>query len=58
MENVYFKAYVYESSRQGFSDIRIEWNREAFFGRVKSLDYFEDEEWHCWDGNGKDAPSQ
>ena len=56
--DAYFKAYVYESSRQGFSDIRIEWNREAFFGRVKSLDYFEDEEWHCWDGNGEDTPCQ
>jgi len=56
--DAYFKAYAYDSNRQDFSDVRIEWNRETFVGRVWAFDYFEDEEWHCWDGNGDDVPCE
>lgn len=56
--DAYFEAYVYDSSRQDFSDVRIEWNRETFLGRVRSFDYFDNEEWHCWDGDGEDVPCE
>lgn len=56
--DAYFNAYAYDSNRQDFSDVRIEWNRETFMGRVRAFDYFEDEEWHCWDGNGDDVPCE
>jgi len=56
--NAYFEAYAYDSNKQDFSDVRIEWSRITFVGRVRSFDYFEDEEWHCWDSNGDDIQCQ
>lgn len=53
--DAYFKAYAYDSNLQDFSDIRIEWSRDTFVGRVMAFDYFEDELWHCWDSNGDDV---
>ena len=53
--DAYFNAYAYDSNKQDFSDVRIEWSRETFVGRVRAFDYFEDEVWHCWDGNGDDV---
>jgi hypothetical protein len=35
--------------------INIEWNRITKAGRVKSLNYYADSEWHCWDENLVDA---
>ncbi|WP_297793188.1 hypothetical protein [uncultured Eudoraea sp.] len=52
--DAYFNAYTYDRNREAFSDVRIEWSRETFVGRVRAFDYFEDEEWHCWDSNGDD----
>ena len=56
--DAYFEAYAYDSNKQDFSDVRIEWSRITFVGRVRSFDYFEDEEWHCWDSNGDDIQCQ
>ncbi len=53
--DAYFKAYAYDSNKQDFSDIRIEWSRDTFVGRVMAFDYFEDEDWHCWDSIGDDV---
>ena len=53
--DAYFKAYAFDSNKQDFSDVRIEWSRTTFVGRVMAFDYFEDEEWHCWDSNGDDV---
>lgn len=52
--DAYFNAHAYDRNREAFSDVRIEWSRETFVGRVRAFDYFEDEEWHCWDSNGDD----
>ncbi len=52
--DAYFDAHAYDSNRQAFSDVRIEWSRETFIGRVRAADYFGNEEWHCWDMNGDD----
>lgn len=53
--DAYFNAHAYDSNKQDFSDVRIEWSRETFVGRVRAFDYFEDEVWHCWDSNGDDV---
>lgn len=52
--DAYFNAHAYDGNMQAFSDVRIEWSRETFVGRVRAFDYFEDEEWHCWDSVGDD----
>lgn len=43
---VYDAAYTVSMS-EGIT--LIEWNLSTIEGRVKSLAYFEDEDWHCWD---------
>ncbi len=53
--DAYFNAYVYDVNLQGFAEVEIEWSRDTFEGRVRSFAYFEDEMWHCWDGNGDDV---
>jgi len=35
--------------------INIEWNKTTKAGHVKSLSYFADANWHCWDENLADA---
>jgi len=45
-EEVYDAAYTISMS-EGM--IMIEWNVSTIEGRVKSLAYFEDDNWHCWD---------
>jgi hypothetical protein len=34
--------------------VKIEWNRQIMYGRIKDLMHFEDEEWHCWDEHLED----
>ncbi len=51
----YFEAHAYDENLEAFVDIRIEWNRTDYFGRVRAPEYFDDEEWHCWDGTGEDV---
>ncbi len=29
----------------------IEWNNTTKIGRIKDPRHFDDENWHCWDGN-------
>ncbi|MGB5228398.1 MAG: hypothetical protein WBN55_09045 [Eudoraea sp.] len=53
--NAYFDAHAYDENTEVFSDIRIEWSRDTYLGRVRAADYFQDEEWHCWDANGDDV---
>lgn len=53
--DAYFDARAYDEEIQGFAEIRIEWSRMSYFGRVMAPQYFEDEEWHCWDNMGDDV---
>ncbi len=53
--DAYFNANVYDVNTQAFAQVDIEWSRTTFEGRVRSFTYFEDEMWHCWDGNGDDV---
>ncbi len=34
-----------------YSDSDIEWDSSTRNGRLKSVDYLQDENWHCWDSN-------
>jgi hypothetical protein len=34
-----------------YSDSEIEWNINTFDGRLKCVDYLQDENWYCWDTN-------
>jgi hypothetical protein len=34
-----------------YSDSDIEWNTTTRHGRLKCLDYLQDENWYCWDNN-------
>lgn len=52
--DAYFDAHVYEPDMQGFVDVRIEWSRNTYNGRVRAFYVFEDEDWHCWDPTGED----
>lgn len=53
--DAYIDAYAYDEQYEVFSTIRIEWNRNDYFGRVRAPLYFQDEEWHCWDAMGEDS---
>jgi hypothetical protein len=52
--NAYYTVHFYETVRAAFVDVNIEWSTTDHNGRIKSVDYFQDTNWHCWDGNGND----
>jgi len=54
--DAYYDVRFWETNRVKFVDVNIKWNTTDFNGQVKSLDYFQDSNWHCWDGNGNDVP--
>jgi hypothetical protein len=47
--NAYYSIHYYTGL--SFSDVNIEWNTTSHNGRVKSLTYFGDSNWHCWDSS-------
>ena len=53
--NVFYTVHAYDANTTAFVDVNIEWNTTDFNGRVKAPSYFEDDAWHCWDGNGDDT---
>ena len=52
--NAYYTVHYWEPIRSKMVDVNIEWSTALFNGRIKSVDYFQDTNWHCWDGNGND----
>ena len=52
--DAYINAYIYDANLMDYSDVRIEWSRETYEGRVRSFNYFENEDWHCWNNQGED----
>jgi hypothetical protein len=38
-----------------FKDVYIEWSTTAHNGHIKALHYYQDSNWHCWDGTGLDV---
>ncbi|MGI9547465.1 MAG: hypothetical protein ACR2MM_09530 [Flavobacteriaceae bacterium] len=53
--DAYLDLHAYDENLEDFSDVRIEWNRTDYFGRVRAFQYFQDELWHCWDSTGEDS---
>jgi hypothetical protein len=47
--DAYYEIYYYFGS--AFANFRVEWSTTVKNGRVKSLGFFGDEAWHCWNGN-------
>lgn len=54
--DAFYNVRFWETNRAKFVDVNIEWSTTAFNGRVKSPDFFQDSNWHCWDANGNDVP--
>lgn len=46
--DAYYKIHYFNVK---FIDVDIEWSRSEHKGRVKSIDYLGDSEWHYWDAN-------
>jgi len=45
----------YDIYNKGYENLtEIEWNRTTKDGQVKDPHHFEDEEWHCWNGDHED----
>jgi hypothetical protein len=38
-----------------FENIYIEWSTTSHNGRIKANYYYQNDLWHCWDGNGNDV---
>lgn len=53
--NAYYNIHFWEPIRSKMVDVNIEWSTSLFNGRIKSQDYFQDTNWHCWDANGNDV---
>jgi hypothetical protein len=47
--NAYYNVHYYNGLK--FSDVEVKWNTSSHNGRVKSVDYLGDANWHCWDSN-------
>jgi predicted small lipoprotein YifL len=53
--DAFYNVHFWETNRAKFVDVNIKWSTTLYNGRVKSLEYFQNENWHCWDGNGNDT---
>lgn len=49
-----FDAYYEISMPTRDSDVLIEWRKENGSGHIQDPEFFQDEEWHCWDENFED----
>lgn len=49
--NAYYNIKYYSLTLQAFSNVNVEWSTTGHNGRVKSLEYFGNSNWYCWDGN-------
>ena len=52
--DLYVTIHAYNENTSSFSDTFIEWSRSDYTGRVKSEQFYNDTEWHCWDSQGND----
>jgi hypothetical protein len=47
--------YNISTTTTDFKDVYIEWSTTNHNGHIKALHYFQDSNWHCWDGTGNDV---
>jgi hypothetical protein len=53
--DAFFNVSFWETNREKFVDVNIKWSTTVFNGQVQAPDYFQDNNWHCWDGDGNDV---
>lgn len=53
--DAFYDLHVYDYQMESFVDVNIKWNSTDNNGRVMAPSYFEDELWHCWNGNGENV---
>lgn len=53
--DIYYNMHSYQEETASFQDIFINWDSEIYNGQVKSESFFKDEEWHCWDVEGRNT---
>jgi len=51
---LYVTIHAFNEESNSFSDTFIEWSRLDYSGRVKSEQFYEDSNWHCWNSEGND----
>lgn len=50
-----YNIHVYDIwTLQDFADVNIEWSTTEYYGHVKSPLFYNNADWHCWDGYGYD----
>lgn len=50
--DAYYNIHVYNATSTNFDDVNIEWSTTQYFGHVKSENFYNDANWHCWDSTG------
>jgi hypothetical protein len=54
--NAFYNVHFFESTiLNAFVDASIEWSTTNHNGRIKAFYFFQDNNWHCWDGNGNNV---
>lgn len=54
--DAFYNVSFWETNRAKFVIVQIQWSTSQYNGQVKAIDYFQDNNWHCWDSNGNDGP--
>jgi hypothetical protein len=52
--DAFYDVHAFNQNLNKFVDVNIEWNRTNYNGQVMAPDYFNDTNWHCWNGAGED----
>jgi len=53
--DAYVNTHVYYDQSNTFQDTFIEWSRSNHSGHVKAEQFFNNNDWHCWDSSANDT---
>jgi hypothetical protein len=54
--NAYYNIHYNSSATiSDFKDVFIEWSTTTYTGHIKAVHYYQDSNWHCWNGSGLDV---
>jgi hypothetical protein len=54
--NAFYNVHYNNSTTTSdFKDVYIEWSTINHNGHIKAFHYYQDNNWHCWDGTGVDV---
>jgi len=54
--DAFYNVRFWETNRAKFVIVLIKWSTTQYNGQVQAIDYFQDNNWHCWDANWNDGP--